>query len=64
MKKTPFQRVVDWFGGVPNLAEKLGCTHQAVYVWRRGFPAGRAYQIEVLTRGEITAAELLKDRAA
>ena len=63
MKKRPaFERVVAWFGGVPNLAAKTGLTHQAIYTWRRRFPVARAYQIEILTRGEITAAEILNEQ--
>lgn len=64
MKKKPaFDRVVAWFGGVPNLAKKTGLTHQAIYTWRKRFPEARAYQIEILTKGEITATEILKEQA-
>lgn len=62
--KTAFEKVVAWFGGVPNLAKKTGLTHQAIYTWRKRFPEARAYQIEILTHGAITAAEILKEQEA
>jgi DNA-binding transcriptional regulator YdaS (Cro superfamily) len=46
---------IDHFGGANKLAQALGCKPQAISQWRDFVPAGRAYQIEVLTGGKLKA---------
>ncbi|RCN55775.1 Cro/CI family transcriptional regulator [Acidiferrobacter thiooxydans] len=35
------------------LARALGCTPQAIYQWGERVPKLRAYQIELLTKGQL-----------
>lgn len=48
-----------YFGGIPKLANALGIDRHAIYQWRK-IPTGRAYQIEILTNGQLKAADLLR----
>lgn len=61
---TGIQKAIDIVGGANQLAEKLGVSHQAVYVWlRKGWvPAQRAIEIEKLF--DIPRAELFKPQLA
>ena len=43
------------FGGVAALAKALSITPEAIYQWGDKVPVLRAYQIEVLSRGELKA---------
>lgn len=44
------------FGGSRRkLAEKLGISYMAVYLWGEKVPELRAYQIECLTGGDLKA---------
>ncbi|WP_429118197.1 Cro/CI family transcriptional regulator [Aeromonas hydrophila] len=52
MKK---QDAIDHFGGVVQLAYSLNCSPQAISQWGETIPQGRAYQIEVLTGGQLKA---------
>lgn len=52
MKKSD---VLSYFGGVDKAAKALGITHVAVSKWGETIPQGRAYQIEVLTGGQLKA---------
>jgi len=52
---------VDHFGSIRALADALEITPQAVYQWGEHVPAGRDFQIEVLTQGALKASEI--DRA-
>jgi DNA-binding transcriptional regulator YdaS (Cro superfamily) len=56
---TTFEQVVKRFGGHAGLAKQLGIARQAVYEWDGKIPEGRAYQIEILTGGEITASSII-----
>ena len=47
--------VLSYFGGVAATAKALGISHVAVSKWGNTIPQGRAYQIEVLTGGELKA---------
>lgn len=47
--------VLSYFGGVAATAKALGISHVAVSKWGDTIPQGRAYQIEVLTGGELKA---------
>lgn len=47
--------VLSYFGGVAATAKALGISHAAVVKWGDTIPQGRAYQIEVLTGGELKA---------
>lgn len=64
IEMTGIQRAIDIAGGANQLAEKLGVSHQAVYVWlRKGWvPAQRALEIEKLF--DIPRAELFKPALA
>lgn len=46
---------IDHFGGANKLAQALGCKPQAISQWGDTIPQGRAYQIEVLTGGQLKA---------
>lgn len=61
--KEGLRRAIEHFGGVAGLADALGVERQAIYMWRGKVPKLRAYQIESLTDGQITAAELLNGKA-
>lgn len=50
------QDAINHFGGVAKLAKELGCSTQAISQWPESIPQGRAYQIEVLTGGQLKAA--------
>lgn len=59
-----FETVVAHFGGIKNLAQKLGLTRHAIYMWRGRIPRSRAYEIQALTKGKIKAEDILKSDAA
>lgn len=48
------EEAIKHFGGAPALAEALGVFRQAVYQWDE-IPAGRQFQIELLTGGALKA---------
>ncbi|HDI1213472.1 TPA: Cro/Cl family transcriptional regulator [Aeromonas hydrophila] len=47
--------VLEHFGTVTATAKALGISHVAVSKWSETIPQGRAYQIEVLTGGQLKA---------
>ncbi|MBF0437209.1 MAG: Cro/Cl family transcriptional regulator [Magnetococcales bacterium] len=47
------EHIVSHFGGISELAKALGIRRQAIYQWER-IPVLRAYQIERLTKGELS----------
>ena len=47
--------VIAHFGGITPLAKALGVKTQAISQWGENIPKLRAYQIEVLTGGELKA---------
>lgn len=49
------QDAIRFFGTKASLARALRITKQAVNGWGNTVPLGRAYQIEVLTNGRLTA---------
>ncbi|MDD9211142.1 Cro/CI family transcriptional regulator [Aeromonas dhakensis] len=49
------EEALSHFGGVVELAKALGCKPQAISQWGETIPKGRAYQIEVLTGGQMKA---------
>ncbi|ATY79669.1 Cro/Cl family transcriptional regulator [Aeromonas veronii] len=49
------EEALSHFGGVVELAKALGCKPQAISQWGETIPKGRAYQIEVLTGGQLKA---------
>lgn len=56
---TLFERVVEHFGGTHKaLADALGIHRSAVTLWRGVIPKSRAFQIEVLSNGRFSAAEI------
>lgn len=48
---------IRYFGSPSRLAQALGISRQAVAQWPDVVPLGRAYQIYVLTRGELALDE-------
>jgi len=42
-------------GGVSKLAHRLGISRKSVWKWGEYPPAGRQYELEVLTSGELKA---------
>ncbi|MBP4067118.1 helix-turn-helix domain-containing protein [Aeromonas sp. MaB10011B] len=46
---------INFFGSAAELARKLNISEAAVSQWGDTIPQGRAYQIEVLTGGELKA---------
>lgn len=48
---------IKYFGGVIKLAAALDINRTAVYQWGDTVPKGRAYEIEVLTKGALKAVE-------
>jgi hypothetical protein len=54
-KKMKTSEAVARFGSVRGLAEALGVTEQAIYLWGEYPPALRQYEIEELTRGKLKA---------
>ncbi|GAB5992564.1 Cro/CI family transcriptional regulator [Aeromonas enteropelogenes] len=52
MKKTD---VLNHFGGVSKTAKALGINMATVSCWGEVIPKGRAYQIEVMTGGQLKA---------
>ncbi|EZH80398.1 Cro/CI family transcriptional regulator [Aeromonas hydrophila] len=48
---------IKFFGSAAELARKLNISEAAVSQWGETIPQGRAYQIEVLTGGELKAAQ-------
>lgn len=48
--------IVEYFGGVQQVADALGITYQSVREWPDDrVPEGRQYQIQVLTKGKLKA---------
>lgn len=47
--------VLNFFGGVAKTAQALGTSAPAISKWSDPIPMGRAYQIEVLTGGQLKA---------
>lgn len=46
---------INYFGSAAELARKLNISEAAVSQWGNTIPQGRAYQIEVVTGGELKA---------
>jgi hypothetical protein len=57
VQKMKTKDVKKHFGGVPNVAKALGISCPAVYMWGEDVPRFRAYQIESITKGELTAVD-------
>lgn len=59
MKKST---VIEYFGGVTATAKALGISHAAVSNWKEDIPSGRAYQVEVITKGKLKAAKATSNK--
>lgn len=55
--------VINHFGGVIKTAKALGMSKQAVSAWNDNIPQGRAYQIQLLTKGKLKAVPKLTKKA-
>ena len=44
------ERAIEVAGGIGNLAQRFGCTRQAIYQWGDKVPRGRAIEIELMTQ--------------
>lgn len=49
------KQAIKHFGTKAELARKMGVTRQAITGWGDGIPAGRQFQLEVLTGGKLKA---------
>lgn len=49
------KEVLDFYGGVRNLAKELGVSTQVIYTWVDRPPMSRQYEIEVRTGGKLKA---------
>jgi hypothetical protein len=45
--------VIEFFGGVRKTARALGISHAAVINWGDSIPVGRAYQVQVISKGKL-----------
>lgn len=61
MKK---QTAIQHFGSLTAVAKALGISVQAVHAWPEEIPIGRAYQLQVVTGGQLKAAPEQSDSAA
>lgn len=52
MKKTD---AIKYFGNKANIAKALNIEPQAVYQWGEYVPKGRAFEIELMTKGKLKA---------
>lgn len=64
IQMTTYERLIQHFKGVPNLAKALGVKPQAVYMWAGVVPENRAYQIEVITSGAFKAKDFIESNMA
>lgn len=55
------EKVALYFGGKEKMAKKFGVSLVAISHWKKCLPAGRAYQIEVFTKGKFKAKKLIKN---
>lgn len=46
-------KVIEYFGSIPQVADKLGVTHQAVRAWRDLIPEKSAARLERITKGKL-----------
>lgn len=47
--------VISYFGGVGKTAKALGLSHASVSGWSELIPKGRAFEIQVITKGALKA---------
>lgn len=55
------QDAIRYFGSQAKMARALSITKQAITGWGDTVPLGRAYQIEILTEGNLKAPRLRPD---
>jgi len=46
-------KVIEFFGSIPQVADKLGITPQAVRAWRELIPEKSAARLERITDGQL-----------
>ncbi len=54
--------VITYFGGVGKTAKALGLSHASVSGWSELIPKGRAFEIQVLTKGALKVDVSLYDK--
>jgi hypothetical protein len=59
-KNNGLKLALEYFGTIPKLAAALGINRQAVYMWKGRIPKARAYELESITRGRLSAEKLLQ----
>ena len=60
---SPAEKLVELLGSNADVARKFKITREAVRQWmERGIPEDRALDVEELTRGDISAYDILKHR--
>lgn len=48
---------ISYYGSPSKLAKALGITPQAVDQWGETVPVGRAYQLQIITNGDLQASD-------
>ena len=64
-KKIPYDEIVEYFGGVTNMANEISktpwpITRNGIYFWDGIIPPGRTYQIEFITESHFRASDILE----
>lgn len=54
--------VISYFGGVGKTAKALGLSHASVSGWADLIPKGRAFEIQVLTKGRLKVEPALYEK--
>jgi len=66
MKKTTstkeYRKVIKHFRGIPPLAEALGITPQAIYMWKGKIPKSRVFEIRCIVADELVTSDIVTER--
>ncbi|QMV50931.1 Cro/CI family transcriptional regulator [Ewingella americana] len=54
--------VISYFGGVSKTAKALGLSHASVSGWTEIIPKGRAFEIQVITKGAMKVDSALYEK--
>lgn len=58
------QTAIDHFGGRQELADALGISREATYIWRGEVPYLRQCQLQVITAGRLVATHPQREEVA